>query len=83
MSNLIENAEQKTSKPLSGSYSGAYLTVASLASATAMLLVSVFIQFLSAENPITYAVIMAFGALLIVIAVIILQKVQVITKNKE
>ncbi len=79
-SNIIEHAEIRSGNSLSGSYYGAISTILALGSAMAMLLVSIFLQILKVENPITYGVIMVFCAVLIIIAVIILRKIEIFLK---
>ncbi len=75
-SNIIEKAEIKTGKSLGGTYYGTYSTIAALAAATAMLLVAIILQVLTTESPVAYGVIMGCNALLILIATIILQKIE-------
>ncbi len=75
-SNIIGKAENKTGKSLGGAYYGTYSTIAALASASAMLLVTIILQTLTTESPVAYGVIMGCNALLILIATICLKKVE-------
>ena len=77
---LIDSAESKANgKSLSGTYSGAYIMVGSFAAALSILIVSIFLQLFGPESPISYALIVAVvGSGLILIAVIIFQKVQIV-----
>ncbi len=79
-SNLIERAEIKTGNSLSGSYYGTISMILALGSAVAMLFVSIFLQILKVENLVTYGTIMAFCAVLIIIAVIILRRIRIFVK---
>ena len=74
---LIDAAELKTGKTLSGAYSGAFTMMGSIASGTAMLIISSFLEILGAQNPLSFAVILEVGAGLMVLAFILLQKVTI------
>jgi len=79
ISDLIDTAELKTGKSLSGSYLGAFTMVGSFASASAMLIISVFLELYGTESPIGYIVLLSIiGVSLIVAALIIFQKVQIV-----
>ncbi len=75
-SNIIEKAEIRTGKSLGGAYYGTYSTITALGAATTMLLVAIILQTLTTESPVAYGVIMGCNALLILIATIILQKIE-------
>ena len=77
---LIDSAESKAGgKSLSGTYSGAYIMIGSLAEALSMLIISIFLQLFGPESPMSYVLILAVvGASLILIAVIIFQKVPIV-----
>jgi len=78
---LIDQAEERTGKSLSGAYSGAFTMMASLASGTSMLIISGFLEALGPQNPLSFAVILLIGAFLMVISVLLLQKVQLSKKS--
>jgi len=80
MGDLIDSAESKANgKSLSGTYSGAFIMIGSLAGALSMLIISIFLQLFGPESPISYALILAVvGTGLILIAVIIFQKVPIV-----
>ncbi len=84
ISDLIDTAELKTGKSLSGSYLGAFTMVGSFASASAMLMISVFLELYGTKAPIGYIVILSIiGASLIVAALIIFQKVQIVGTDQR
>lgn len=84
ISELVDLAEEKTGKSMSGAYSGAFTMMGSLASGTAMLIISIFLEIFGPEAPISYGFILAMGAFFIVVALIIFQKVQLKgTSNKQ
>ena len=80
MGDLIDSAESKADgKSLSGTYSGAFIMIGSLAAALSMLIVSIILQLFGPESPISYALIISVvGSGLILIAVIIFQKVPIV-----
>ncbi len=75
-SNIIEKAEVRTGKSLGGTYYGTYSTMAALAAATTMLLVAIILHTLTTESPVTYGVLMGCNTLLVLIATIVLQKIE-------
>ncbi|MFW9897639.1 MAG: MFS transporter [Candidatus Thorarchaeota archaeon] len=82
---MIDSAELKSEgKSLSGIYSGAFIMTGSLASATSMLIISIFFELFGPESPISYGLILALvGTGLILVAVVIFQKVQIVgTKER-
>ncbi len=74
---IIDAAELKTGKALSGAYSGAFTMMGSLASGTSMLIISAFLEVLGAQNPLSFAVILLIGAGLMVLSIIILQRIDI------
>ncbi|MHA1272051.1 MAG: MFS transporter [Promethearchaeota archaeon] len=81
MAELIDAEEQKTGKNLSGSYSGAFTMTGSLASGTAMGIISIFLEIFGSEAGISYGFILTLGALFIIISILIFKKIEL--KNKE
>jgi len=82
MSALIDNAELKADKVLSGSYSGAFIMMGSLASATSLIIISLFLELCGPETSFGYIIILSFiGSTLLIVALIIFQKVQLIRTN--
>lgn len=77
VSKLMGYAIKNTKKNLSGSYSGAFMMVGSFSAASAMLFISLLLQTFGVENPISYVLIFIFGAILILIAVSLLQKIKI------
>ncbi len=78
MSDLIDNAEIKTGKNLSGSYSGAFIMMGSLASASSVLIISVNLELYGPEAALGYIIILSIiGPILLFAALLIFQKVQV------
>jgi Na+/melibiose symporter-like transporter len=73
---LIDQAELKTGKALSGAYSGAFTMMGSLASGVSMLIISSFLEILGAQNPLSFAVILMIGAVLLFVSIFVLRKVQ-------
>jgi Na+/melibiose symporter-like transporter len=83
MSDLIDNAEIKTGKTLSGSYSGAFIMMGSLASASSVLIISVNLELYGAEVAFGYIIILSvIGPFLLVVSLLVFQKVQVIGTHK-
>ena len=78
MGDIIDQAEEATGKNLSGSYSGGFTMMGSLASGTAMLIISIFLEIFGPEAPISYAFILALGAAFIVVAIFLFQKVKIV-----
>lgn len=76
LSRLIGYALQDTKNSLSGSYSGAFMMIGSFSAAVSMLFISFLLQTFGVENPTSYALIFISGALLVVIAIGIFQKVK-------
>jgi Na+/melibiose symporter-like transporter len=74
---LIDKAELKSGRALSGAYSGAFTMMGSLASATSMLIISIFLEAFGAQNPLSFAVILGIGAILMVVSILVLQKVEI------
>lgn len=81
ISDIIDQAEAATNKNLSGSYSGAFTMMGSLASGTAMLIISIFLEIFGPEAPISYAFILTLGAGFIVLAIFLFQKVKIMGTN--
>lgn len=78
ISDIVDQAEIRTGKSQSGSYSGAFTMMGSLASATAMLIISIFLEIYGPEAAISYGFILVLGACFIVIALILFQKVEIV-----
>jgi len=79
MSDLIDNAEIKTGKVLSGSYSGAFIMMGSLAAASSVLIISVNLEIFGPEPSLGYIIILSIiGSTLLFVALIVFQKVQLI-----
>lgn len=84
MSDLIDNAELESGKLLSGSYSGAFIMMGSLAAATSLLIISVILELFGPEASLGYIIILSIiGTALLFVALIIFQKVQLIGTNKR
>jgi Na+/melibiose symporter-like transporter len=85
MSDLIDNAEIKTGKILSGTYSGAFIMMGSLASASSMLIISVNLELYGPEAALGYIIILSLiGSTLLFVALIVFQKVEMKgTKKSE
>ncbi len=82
MSDLIDNAELKTGKMLSGSYSGAFIMMGSLAAASSVLIISVNFELFGPEAALGYIIILSFiGPTLLFVALIVFQKVQIGTNK--
>ncbi|TFG27137.1 MAG: MFS transporter [Promethearchaeota archaeon] len=81
MSDLIDNAESKNSKKLSGSYSGAFIMMGSLAAATTLLIISFVLELFGPEASLGYIIILSIlGSSLLFVAFIVFQKVQLTNK---
>ena len=77
MSDLIDNAELKADKILSGSYSGAFIMMGSLASATSLIIISIILELFGPETSFGYILVLSvIGSSLLFVALIIFQKVQ-------
>ncbi|MHA1292596.1 MAG: MFS transporter [Promethearchaeota archaeon] len=83
MSDIIDSAELKKNKSLSGSYSGAFTMTGSLAGGTAMLIISICLEIYGPESPISYGFILAIGAFFIVIAIFLFQKIKITGTKKK
>jgi probable glucitol transport protein GutA len=85
MSDLIDNAEIKTGKILSGTYSGAFIMMGSLASASSVLIISVNLELYGPEAALGYIIILSLiGSTLLFVALIVFQKVEMKgTKKSE
>jgi len=84
MSELIDNAEIKTGKILSGSYSGAFIMMGSLAASSSLLIISINFELFGPENALGYIIILSvIGSILLIIALIVFQKVQIIGMDKS
>lgn len=75
VSDIVDNAERKMGRPLSGPYAGAFNLVLSFAAATSMLMVSIMLELYGAEATASYAFVFLLGIFLLVPAVLIFQKV--------
>ncbi|MHA1148693.1 MAG: MFS transporter [Promethearchaeota archaeon] len=83
ISDIIDQAEARTGKLSSGSYSGAFTMMGSLASGTAMLIISAFLEVFGPEHPISYAFILSLGAAFILVAVVLFQKVKIVGQTAQ
>ena len=77
MSAIVDEAEKRTHKSLTGSYGGAYSMILTAGSATSMLLVSLFLDIFGAEAKISYVVFFLFGAVLLALSLVIYRKVRI------
>ena len=77
MSAIVDEAELKSGKSLSGSYAGAYSMVMTAGSATSMLIVSLFLEVFGSEAKISYVVIFLFGAVLIALSLYLFKNVRI------
>ncbi|MHA1342431.1 MAG: MFS transporter [Promethearchaeota archaeon] len=78
MSDIIDTAELETGKKLSGSYTGAYFMTSSLAGATSMFFITLFLEIFGAESRFSYIIIFITGAFILLISILILKKVIVV-----
>lgn len=77
VSDIVDTAEAKMGRALSGSYAGAFNLILSFAAATSMLMVSVLLELFGAESKIAYALVFLIGVFLLVPAVLLFQKVNI------
>ncbi len=77
MSAIVDEAEKRSNKSLSGSYAGAYSMVLTGGSATSMLIVSLFLEIFGAEEKISYIGFFLFGAVLIALSLFVFKKVRI------
>ena len=80
---MIDKAELKTGRALSGAYSGAFTMMGSLASGTSMLIISSFLEAFGPQNPLSFAVILGIGAVLMVVSIFVLQKVEISSSEQK
>jgi Na+/melibiose symporter-like transporter len=80
---IIDTAEIKSGRSLSGPYSGAYNFVLSSAAATAMLVVTSILEIFGAQEPISFAIIFVLGAILLVCSLLFFKKVNIIGTEKR
>jgi len=78
ISDIIDTAELKQGRSLSGSYMGAYNMVLSFGSATSMLIVSIFLQNFGPAEPLSYGIIYLVCGFLLVFGFIVFQKVSIV-----
>jgi GPH family glycoside/pentoside/hexuronide:cation symporter len=83
ISDIIDTAEIKSGRSLSGPYSGAYNFVLSSAAATAMLVVTSILEIFGAQEPISFAMIFALGAILLVCSLLFFKKVNIIGTDQR
>jgi Na+/melibiose symporter-like transporter len=84
MSDIIDTAELRTGRSLSGAYSGAYNFNLSIAAAFSMLIISVLLEIFGPKASISYALIYIFGAGLLIVSYFIFQKVEIVgTDNRK
>ncbi|MCP4763058.1 MAG: MFS transporter [archaeon] len=83
LSDIIDQAENRTMKSQAGNYYGAYNFLNSLSSAVSMFVVSMFMEILGETEPIGYIVISIVSALLIPIAIPLYNKLSIVGKKIE
>ena len=75
VSSLIDIAQKRDKKNLSGSYLGSFTMTSSLAGGAGMLLISIFLQFFGPEASVSYVLILLLGGILVFIASLIFKNV--------
>ncbi|MHA1148690.1 MAG: MFS transporter [Promethearchaeota archaeon] len=80
---IVDSAELKTGRSLSGPYVGGFNFVLSFAAATSMLMISIFLELWGPQSPTAYALVFVFGAFLLGISVIIFQKVLIVGTDQR
>ena len=83
LSDIIDSAEIRTGRSLSGPYSGAYNFVLSSAAATSMLIISIVLEIFGPTEKISYALVFMLGSILLAIAVFIFQKVKIVGTDQR
>lgn len=78
MSDIIDTAELKSGRSLSGSYMGAYNMVLSFGSAASMLIVSILLEVFGPAEPISYGIIYMVCGFLLVGGFFLFQKVKIV-----
>ena len=78
MSDIIDTAELKSGRSLSGSYMGAYNMVLSIGSAISMIIVSIFLELFGPAEPLSYGIIYLVCGFLLVGGLFIFQKVSIV-----
>jgi len=76
VSDIIDKAQLNSDKNLSGSYMGTFTMVTSIATAIAILLISIFLQLFGAESSFSYIIIFFIGGILLLIGARIFRKVE-------
>lgn len=84
LADIIDSAEERTGRSLSGSYQGSMNLFGALSSGTAMMLSTAFLQVYGEESPIPYLIIFSLGGLFVLIALLVFRKVEIIgTKERR
>ncbi|MGV9198951.1 MAG: MFS transporter [Promethearchaeia archaeon] len=84
LSDIIDSAELRAGRSLSGSYTGAFNFNSSIAGACSMFLISVLLELFGPQASISYALIYLFGAFLLVLSYLIFQRVKIVgTENRN
>ncbi len=80
---IIDSAELESGKSVSGSYTGAGSLIGSLAGATSMIIITIFLQMFGSQSKMSYAIIFIVGALLFGLGAILFQKVSIVGTERR